>query len=311
MKKILALALVTLSSANASELSFGDLNFLVPEKSFSIGVQADLRSDETQLAEITKETEGWYLDSLLSYGYSSKLNFFAGLNYQYDVEVTNEDAPSDDRYSLDGLANPLLGGVYRFVNQSESLVNVDFGLIARLKLEDQKIGSASGALAKDGNAADGRSSYEIFGRLGRKWNEANEWQVTAGLNHHLSGTSKQLATTGANSKLDDSSSTDGYLKLGYQYRPVNEFMMLFTAQGSYIGSKSIENESSQSQDLNSHLDLDFTFKAKYLVTSNLVANFTLGQGRYSNYKGENFDGSKIDIEKRRASRIGVGIDWLF
>jgi len=263
-----------------------------------------------QSASVTTETEGWFVDTLFTYGLTDRLSLFAGLNYQYDVEVTSETSPRDDRYNQDGLANPVLGGVFRLWNQADSVVNLDFGAIGRVKIQDQEFGKASGADSVDGNAADGRSSTELFARVGQKWNEANEWQLTGGLNHHFDGEHEQAQISGSNTKFDDASSTDFYVKAAYQYRPVNEFMMALALQGTYVGERSIEDETNLKQEMDSHLDWDLTFKAKYLITSGVVANFTLGQSRYPDYKGK-FDGNNFDIEKRKNSRIGLGVDLLF
>ncbi|HXH74629.1 MAG TPA: hypothetical protein VNJ08_06665 [Bacteriovoracaceae bacterium] len=313
MKKfIAAAAMLAITSVHAEELKFGDLNFFIPAGNFNLSADVDFRSDEGTVGAVTSETEGWYLGSLLTYGISNRFNIFGGLNYQFDVEVANETAPTNKPYNQDGLANPVIGGIGRLYNQNDNSMNVDFGFIGRANIEDQELGTWSGSDPVDGNAADGRSSMEFFARAGKKWNEANEWQLTAGIIQNMEGDVEQKApASGASTESDVNSSIDTYLRAAYQYRPVNEFMIALTAQATQVGEASAEEKITGTETtLDSHLDMDFRFQAKYLVTSNFITRFTLSQSRNSDFKGD-VAGTNFDIEKRRTAIMGLGVDWLF
>jgi hypothetical protein len=310
MKKMILTAVVLASNAYGSNIEFGDLNYLLPASRYSVGVQTELRSSENTQSFVDEKTswevEGWYNEALFTYGVNDQLNLFGGLNYRYDVGVS---ANNSTKYNLDGLENPLFGGVYRLVSQGDAAFNFDVGAVGRLNVEDEESGGFSGAESKDGNAADGRNSIELFARMGNKWNEANEWQGSAGLVYHMSGERTFTGVGGASdSTIDVDSSMDLFLRGIYQYRPVPEFMMAFEAKMTFVGTKEEESQG-ESFDYDSHLDLDFTYKAKYLVTSNVIANFTLGVSRLPDYDVD--FGEDSEIKRRRASRLGVGVDWLF
>lgn len=314
MKKIMLAGLMMATTAHASDLKFGDLNYLLGAGNFTVGAQVDLRSAEQNLSDDfgsdVSETEGWYVDTLLTVGVMDNLNLFAGLNYQYDVEVSSETTPTEAKFYQDGLANPLVGGVFRILNQSDSMMNLDVGAIGRFAIADEEIGDASGSDSVDGNAAEGRNSLEVFGRVGQKWNEANEWQLSAGIVQHMSGESTQLGISGNDTDRDEDSSMDMYVKAAYQYRPVNEFMMSLAVQGTRVGDKETELDGGTTIEEDSHIDFDLTFKAKYLITSNFIANFTLGHGELADYDAD-VNGNAVELKQRKSSRMGVGVDWLF
>lgn len=313
MKKIIAAAavLAVTSVYAAEELKFGDLNFLVPAGNFQFSGSADLRTDRKTSGGSTAEKEGYFFDTLLTFGLASRLNLYAGLNYQYNVETENQSNPGDARYSSDGLANPVVGALLRILDQGDGGYNFDLGVTGRVRIQDAKSGDVSGIDAKDGNAAEGRHSVEAYGRLGKKWNEANEWQLRAGFIHHLEGERDDLNVGGAANEIEEGASTDFYLRATYQYRPVNEFMMAFGAQATQVGEQTDEDKVSGAEsDYDSHLDWDFDFAAKYLVTSHFITRFNLAVGSNPDYDVD-AAGTEVEIEKRHKSRIGLAVDWLF
>lgn len=311
MKKMFAAAAIfAVTSVHAQELSFGDLNFIIPASKFSLSALVDYRTERETVLTQKKETEGWYLDTLLTYGVSNRFNLFAGLNYQYDVEVENLTTPSNARFKQDGLANPVLGGIYRLQTQSDGSFNFDLGAISRVSVMDAETGDSSGQNSKDGNAADARTSIEFFGRLGKKWNEANEWQLTAGVIQHLEGDSKVLGTAG-DTKMEEKSSTDVYARAAYQYRPVHEFFMTLSVQATQVGEADLNNKTANTKSTyKSHLDWDFRYDAKYLIADSCIVRVGYALGRNPDYKVKSAGGTG-DIEKRHEQHMVIGTDWLF
>lgn len=307
MKKLfVAVALVSMASAHAAqEVKFGDLNYLIEQGRSNLALQVESRSYEENLAGTTTEREGFYADALYTYGVSDRLNLYAGLSYQYDVKTKSETVPTDSHFTNDGLTNPVVGGIIRLLDQGTSGFNGDLGVTARINVMDEERGDASGPDSKDGNAADGRHSVDLFGRLGNKWNEANEWQLVAGALHHFEGEYDQHAAGGGKTTVDVDASTDFYVRAAYQYRPVNEWMMALIAQATRVGERTEETGGVDS-DFDEHLDYDFTFRAQYLITENFIANFTYGQTLYPDY-----DVDTAEVKRRMGSRWGLGLSWLF
>ncbi len=310
MKKMILAGLMLGATANASasELKFGDLNYFLKAYDYTLGFQAEMGTNQQTTQNTKIETEGWYVDGLVNFGLMDDLTLFAGVNYQYDLESSNETTNAA-RFNSDGMGNPIVGGVYRLMRQNDFGANFDLGALARVNVQDEEVGSSSGSNSVDGNAAVGRSSVDVFARLGNKWDEANEWQTVIGGVYHQSGERTDLGLNGASDVTTDlDSSMDYYLKATYQYRPVNEFMMALGAQATYVGAKE-EDTSGVVTDYDSHLDLNFSFKAKYLVTSDVVANVSLSVSELPDYDAD--QGGKIEITERSASRMGFGVDWLF
>lgn len=315
MRKIaLAMVLAATSVQAAEELKFGDLNYFL--KTGEQNVSADISStfSKQSVADIDseEETRGFLLETRYGYGINDQLNVYLGLDYAYDREVEdktrNNTPPADPKYdsnfNQDGLANPLLAANYRFMNQNTNMYNVDFGAVARINIEDAETGDAAGGESNDGNFADPRSSLELNARMGRKWNEANEWQLAAGLVYFNSG---DYTVNDVNGDVDNEieSSTDLFLRASYQYRPVNEFMMLVSLQGTRVGE--IDDEfNGEEVTLDSHIDFDFRFTAKYLITDNFIAKFNYGQGFYADYDVED-----AEVDERRENFYGLGVEFLF
>lgn len=315
MKKFVAVVacLASVSSfAQSTELRFGDVNYFLKKNEFNLTADVDLNSYEerrnTGGTGETLETEGYYTRSRFAYALADNLNLFLGLNYNYDVEVYSE---GNADYSQDGLMNPILGANYRLINQDQAAVNVDFGVVARLNIEDQEIGDATGGSAKDGNAAIGNNALEINSRIGRKWNEANEWQLAAGVIYNFDGEYDLLSAGGSKTKFDTDASVDAFLRATYQYRPVHEFMMNVFAQGTRVGEIDAEG-SGVTRDAESHIDFDFGFNAKYLITDGFIFRFGLGQGNNPDFKvSSNTSGAEYKVVRRHEYNYGVGLDFLF
>lgn len=301
MRRILATSLIlAAATVGAEELTFGDLNFLIPAKRVNLSVDAAYTTDRETTGGTRLETEGTRLNTQATVGLSEKINLYAGLGYNLNVQVDN----SANKHNIDGLTNPYLGGLYRLQNQNDGSVNIDIGISGRFNLIDAEAGSGK----KDGNAANGRHQSELYGRVGRKWNEANEWQLQAGVLHHYDGESE--VNSSPKEELDEEASTDYYLRAAYQYRPVKEFMMTLAAQGTMVGEKDVKNKPANTKtNLDSHLDLDFDFIARYLITENFIGRFNYGVGRNPDYDGDE-NGVGFEVEKRRENRISLGIDWL-
>jgi len=311
MKKLIVVAAIMgISSVYAAqELKFGDVNYFLKEGQFNLS--ADLSSTyykETVENSDTLETRGYLVETRYGYGINDQLNIYIGLDYAFDREVENKTTTTDADYSQDGLANPILAANYRLLNQNESRYNFDLGAITKINVEDAETGDANGQESNDGNFSSGRNSIEVNARMGRKWDIANEWQLAAGVVYYNSGEETILNTSG-DIDVDIDSSTDFFLKATYQYRPVNEFMMSLSAQATQVGELSGDVGSSRITD-DAHVDMDFLFRAKYLITDSFIANFHYGMSRNANYDRD-ADGVMSEIKKRRENFYGVGVDLLF
>ena len=311
MKKLIVAAAVwgVSSVYAAQELKFGDVNYFLKEGQFNLS--ADLSSTyykETIENSDTLQTRGYLFETRYGYGVNDQLNIYLGLDYAYDREVQNKTTASDSDYSQDGLGNPILGANYRLMSQNDSLFNFDLGVVGKFSVQDAEIGDADGQEANDGNFSSGRNSFEVNARMGSRWDIANEWQLAVGAVQYTSGEETILATSGdVDEEID--SSMDFYLKATYQYRPVNEFMMALTAQATQVGEVSGDVGTSEVVD-DAHLDMDFVFRAKYLITDSFIANFHYGMSRNANYDRDT-DGVMNEIKKRRENFYGLGVDFLF
>jgi hypothetical protein len=313
MRNLIAVsALLAVSSVQASQtLKFGDVNYFLKEGQFNVA--ADVSS--TYYKEMTKqndtlESRGYLLETRYGYGITNELNAFIGLNYAYDLEVENKTTTANTDYSQAGLANPIFGVNYRWLNQRDSRYNVDFGAIARINIEESETGNSSGQQSVDGNYANPRSSLEVNARMGRKWNEANEWQFAAGLVYNAAGEATLLRANGSpDIDLDLDPSTDFFARATYQYRPVNEFMMSLSAQATSVGELKADGTTLDIDD-ESYVDWDFVYRAKYLINDNFIANFHYGMSRNGVYD-RTFNGTTDREIKRRENYFGLGVEFLF
>lgn len=311
MRNMIAVAalLVATTAGAAEELKFGDVNYFLKTGEFNLTGDVTQTYEKNKFDGTTLETRGLLFSTQLAYAYNSQFNVFLGLDYAWDRETEDKTTAANADFSSDGLANPTVGVNYRLMNQNDSRYNVDFGAIARINIEDAERGDSAGQNSKDGNFADSRSSLELNARTGRKWNIANEWQLAAGLVYFTEGETT-VNDVGGKTELDDDSSYDVYLRATYQYRPVNEFMMLLSAQATQVGETESDIKGGGSVKADAHLDLDFRFTAKYLIMDNFIAKFNYGMSRNADYDVK-VAGTKQELEKRRESFFGLGVDFLF
>jgi hypothetical protein len=317
-KMLVVLALMSAISAQAEQIKFGDINYFLKDGQFTLGadVNSTYAKSKTYNNGEVLETRGVLFQTRFGYGITERFNAFLGLDYAYDRQVEQKAAtPPRNAFSQDGLANPAVGLNYRLFNQKELFANLDFGIVGRINIEDAEVGisEVGSGNQKDGNFANGRSSVEFNVRLGQKWNEANEWQIAAGVVSHLSGETTYRRNFPNNDLVvEEYSSEDYFLRASYQYRPVNEFMILLTAQATQVGGvNGIDNDIMEmAWERKSHVDLLFGFTAKYLITSNFIANFN-----YHLYRNADYDivvaGVNDELKERRQNFFGLGVDFLF
>lgn len=306
MKKFLALAaMMVIGTAHAEELKFGDMNYFLKQGQFNIGADAIRNNETARLAKTTDvEVDGYLLNTHYAYAFTDSLNVTLGLNFLLDGET---DKPSVD---ASGLQNPTIGANYRLINQSAAGVNVDFGAVASVKVQEREVAASN----KDGNSinpylssyADPRNSLEVNARVGKKWNEANEFYLLAGAVYHMDGEYKQLGDT----KNDMDSSLDFKLGATYQYRPVHEFMMALSLNATRFGEMD-GTDSSSDITRTDFIDYQFGFTAKYLINESLIAKFIFTHDRRDSFTVENDTTGDIKFDKRNAGQYGLGIDYIF
>lgn len=305
-KMIVAAAVLAVTSAHAAEeLKFGDVNYFF--KAGEINALANFNSayQKEKVISTMQETRGYIFETQLTYGVSDQLNVFLGLDYAYDLQTEISGNPDIDS---DGLANPILGANYRLMNQSATAYNVDVGAVAKINIEDAENGSSSPGVSDDGNFAEGRSSLELNAKIGRKWNEANEWQLATGVNYFKDGESTDVGSPDVD--VDEDSSIDMYLRATYQYRPVNEIMFLVSAQATQVGEAETEDDNNVKTTVDSHMNMDFRFTTKYLVTDSTIVKFNYGMSRNADVDVKS-GGTSDEVSNRRENFWGFGVDFLF
>lgn len=310
MRKIIAVAAVlAVTSAHAAEqLKFGDLNYFF--KAGQLNLQADLNSvyEKQKVISTMEQTRGLVVDSQFTFGMSDQLNVFFGLDYAYDLQTEIAGNPDIDN---DGFSNPAFGATYRLMNQSSTTYNIDLGVIANINIQDSEIGTSSPGISDNGNYVgftESRSSLEVNGKIGRKWNEANEWQLAAGAKYLKDGEATEMGSPENDIDLD--SSLDMYLRASYQYRPVNEIMFLLSAQATQVGEAKSEDETNTKTTLGSHMDMDFVFTTKYLVTDAMIVRFNYAMSRNADIDAKS-GATSDEISNRRENFFGLGVDFLF
>lgn len=310
-KMIVAAAVLAVSSAQAAEqLKFGDVNFF--PKAGQINIAADVSStyEKQRSQSESLETRGYLAETRLQYSLTDTMNFGLLLDYAYDRETENRTTGTDGNYNSDGLANPGFYLNHRYMDQKDGGMNFDVGLVGRVNIEDAEVGQATGQDTTDGNFANGRNSLELNTKLGHKWNEANEWQVAGGVVYNFEGEYTQLQPAGtADQTVDIEDSLDIYARVTYQYRPVNEFMMLLSAQATRFGQidGEVGNQDTETED---HIDMDYRFTAKYLVTDSTIVKFNYNFGRNSNID-QTVGTTDASIKRRRENSFGLGVEFLF
>jgi hypothetical protein len=310
MKKFIALfAIATSGHVFAStDLEFGDLNYILKQGQVNVLANAIHSSYQVKQDSTKLETEGYTFQTAYGYGIMDNLNLYLGLDYNWDMKTANETT-NDSKWSQDGLKNPTLTLNYRLLNQQEAAVNVDFGFTGAFALQDQEIGAASGASTKDGNASDGRSAFTLSGAVGRKWNEANEWRLSAGLVHRADGERDDLVVGGDKENVDVDSSQDFFVRAAYQYRPVQEFMMVLSLTGTRIGEVD-EKSDGVKTNYEDHNVYDFGFDVKYLVTDTFIVKYISSYGNNPDYDVKT-GGTKTEFKNIRQSLYALGVDFLF
>lgn len=305
MKKaiVLATALLASSAQATSGLDFGDLNYFL--KAGQLNLKSDLavvnaeQTDET--AGTRSEFNGYVLTNTLGVGIMDNLNVFAGLDYAYKYETSEPGQPDSDN---SGLSNPYAGANFRLINQADSLVNFDLGAVAHIQVMDAEIGTDG----KDGTYNQGNHSLELNSSIGRKWNEANEWRLTAAVVRNFDGEYDSRSSSGK-SKVDTDASMDMSLTAAYQYRPVQEFMMNVALQALRVGE--VEGKSGGTKvTADAHTDFNFTFSAKYLITESIIGKFNYGISRLAEYDVTT-GGTTSEQKDVHQNFYGLGIDLLF
>lgn len=304
MKKLISvLAIMVATSAGAEELSFGDVNYFLKTNQFNPEVGFDVTYQKNRNNGNDALTRGQLITSKYGYGVTDTFNLVLGVDYSAR-NYTQLNGTTD--YKSKGFANPSLAANYRLFNQNQSRYNIDFGAVVRVGVED----AVQGGSKKNGNFANGRDSLELNARMGRKWNEANEWQLAVGAIYNNDGESKAQTALGKND-IEEDASTDFYIRGTYQYRPVKEFMMLVSAQANQVGDfTSKPKVGGVKSESDAHYDFDFNFSAKYLVLYNLIAKFNYGMSRNSDISRK-VGGTSSDIERRRENVMGLSVEYLF
>ena len=301
MKKFLALAaLISVGSVHAEELKFGDLNYFLKAGQFNLGADVIVNNEAARLNETTKtEVNAFFVNTHYAYALSDVFNVTLGVNYLHDGETKFGTLTSTDTA---GLQNPTLGLNYRVLQQNNSGVNFDLGAVASVKLMDREADDNGNMIDPVlSNYFEPRNSLDLTARVGKKWNEANEFYLLGGANYHAEGEYDDV--NGSETELD--SSIDFKLGGFYQYRPVNEFMMTLGLTGvryseydREVGPATIESED--------HIDYQFSFNAKYLITDKVIAKFIFTQDRR-----EDYDLGATKIDRRNGAQYGLGFDILF
>jgi hypothetical protein len=314
MKRLLGMALMlAVSSVQAQELSFGDLNYFFKRGELNLLAKSDyVRETRTGSDDERTQTMGFRNTARATYGYQDNLNFFVELGFDLnmntrtitDPEVNALNAP---RYSQDGLRNPVLGADYRLHNQGEHGMNVDLGALLRVRLQQAELGSATPSRL-DGNAAEPRTALEANLRIGRKWNEANEWRVHAGMRLNLSGEQTRLQD---DTRMSQDAAFDLMLAGYYQYRPVHEFMMTMGLEGTRFGETDGDFGTPVAYTREAQINLDGRFMAKYLVLENLIVRFDYSQGIHRPAYEFDVATGDFSVRKRRYHTYGLGLDYLF
>lgn len=293
MKKMIsALLVLTSVGASAKELKFGDLNYKVDQGEQNLNLNFSTFDNRYNIDNDRITERSYLIEAQYKYGFTKKLDAFVKLNYFLEDQLKG----GTDSYTINSFANPAVGAVYRILEQDLVDYNLDVEIQTKQRIGTAKEGSSTA------NRFDGRSTYEAYGHFGRKWNEANEWKATLGMIYHASGEAEEASF----GKYDQESSTDLLLKVAYQYRPVNEFMMVVSAEALQVG----EYEYGSDVKEDAHTDFTFGFMAKYLLQENMTLNLTVKQSRLNDYDRDS-GGFGFEVNKRRFMTFGLGADFLF
>jgi hypothetical protein len=298
MKKFLVLGLLA-TSVSAQDVKFGDLNYFLKAGELNLRSDFDLVREETKLNQNRYEVEGYLSRNRLAWGLGYDVVAYVGLNfiYQMDTRVLGEGSSQNS-----GLLNPVLGADYRLMDQKSGF-NLDLGVVADFNVIDSEVAddykdNGNQTRSDFSHFGDPRSSLGVNARLGRKWNEANEWYALGGVSYNFAGEQRVQ-----NTDVELGESVDFVLGGFYQYRPVNEFMMTLGAVGTRYGVIDTKNVG----ETTSFVDVELSFNAKYLVTDAFIVKFNFTQDRRGEFKIKD----KSEYDSRRGNSFGMGIDLLF
>lgn len=305
-----AAALMAVGTVGAQELKYGDLNYFFKKGQLDAGVALNMDHGK-QVAELGAQkfklySMGYIANVKATYGVFDKLNVFAQTQYAY--ELNTDDGADGRSFNSDGIRNVGVGADYRFFNQNDHLFNFDLGAVVKFPIEDAVRGVNIGAV-KDGNFADPSNTIELNAKAGRKWDLANEVFFLASVVYNLDSVNDyKQKTGGGDSSVDFDSSIDYKLTANYQWRPVNTFMVGFGAGATLVGEKkAISSNINFDGTQESHVDLNFNFLAKYLVTDHMILTFNLYNSRLADYEVS----SQVESTKRTSYGYGLGVNYLF
>ncbi len=307
MKKVIVVAAALLASSvqASSGLDFGDLNYFYKSGQFNLASNLSVLNAEVtdEASGIDYETNGYVIDNRFTYGVLDNLNAFVGLDFAFNYEL---EIPGSSDSKNSGLSNPYFGANYRLMNQSDAGINLDFGAVARVMIQDAERGFAG----EDGNYNRGNHTLELNAAIGNKWNEANEWRLTAAVARQFDG-EYEIKTPAGDTDAETDASLDFSLTAAYQYRPVQEFMLAVSLQALRVGESETEDQTTNAKiEADAHLDFFFNFSAKYLITETFIAKFNYGLSRLDEYDNE-LGGAKSEQKDRFQNYYGFGLDFLF
>ncbi len=278
MKKIALVAIALSSSVAFAQTTLGDLNFF--QKKGSIYYQGSIGESSytfvDSLSNNKTELEGMGFKNQIGYGIADNLNVFleTTLKFQNYTRINNNEDHQDN-----GFTNPGVGANYRLLS-GPAYFDV-FGKV-NMRIQDAEVGSGR----KDGNAASAPDFTALVGAaFGQRIDNANEYRFTAGIAHNTEGEVKNLGTS---DKSSTDSSTDLFLTADYQVRPVDTFMLDFGISGTRYGKFSQKNKATNLKtSLDAHYETNLSFKAKFLITDNLLVSFFMNGGVvYPDYSGK-------------------------
>ncbi len=299
---------MAVTSVQAEELKFGDLNYFYKAGQINLASDFNLNREETRVDGADVEIEGYVSSTKVTYGMMDNLNLFVGLNFLYDFET---DIAVGGTSEVSGFQNPVIGADYRLFSQDNGGFNVDLGAAIDFNLMDYEVAEAGD---DEGNTVDPtfstygdpRSSLLLSARFGKKFNEANEFYVVSGLSYNKDG---EYEDKNFNEDVELDSSIDLSLGAFYQYRPVHTFMMAVGLTGTRVGETDGEVAGADFT-VEDHVDFRFTFVAKYLITESFIAKFNFAQDRRSEFDLDQGP-TTSEYEKRQGNQFGFGIDYLF
>lgn len=304
MKKafVVAAVLAATCAEASSGLDFGDLNYFLKQNQFNLTSNISVLDQEVKpRGSSVIQTRGYILDNRFGFGVMDNLNVYAGLDFAFMYENQQSGKRDSDN---GGLSNPYAGANFRAINQKDALVNLDFGVVGRVKVLD----ATQGFDGKSGTFNQGNHSVEVNSSIGRKWNEANEWRLTAAAIQNFAG-DYDLRNSAGKTKVNTDARTDFGLTAAYQYRPVQEFMMAVSLQALRVGEQKGDTSGNNTKDT-SHMDYNFRFSAKYLITETFIAKFNFGISHLGEFDRET-GATSVEQKERHSNFYGWGIDWLF